>query len=128
MREEVSVNNKLILSIIIKNDTFDQVFAKWGSHHDDNRTMSNDGSTIRGVYFPQMGKQSICLLKAHSSNAGWMRQLTTADNIPEGAQQAVVIPTVGKIDVANIGVVAALIVGDSAIIGEGAGENRFEKS
>uniref|UniRef100_A0A915JPU9 Uncharacterized protein n=1 Tax=Romanomermis culicivorax TaxID=13658 RepID=A0A915JPU9_ROMCU len=33
---------------------------------------------------------------------------------------------VENIDIADVGVVALLIVGDAAIIGEGAGENRFE--
>uniref|UniRef100_A0A915K4M7 Uncharacterized protein n=1 Tax=Romanomermis culicivorax TaxID=13658 RepID=A0A915K4M7_ROMCU len=39
-----------------------------------------------------------------------------------------VIPAIGNIDVADVGVVAELIEGVSAIIGEGAGGNHLEKS
>uniref|UniRef100_A0A915HFU8 Uncharacterized protein n=1 Tax=Romanomermis culicivorax TaxID=13658 RepID=A0A915HFU8_ROMCU len=56
MSEEVSANNKLILSIIVQNDTFDQMFAKWGSHRDDNGTMTNDGGTIGDLYFSADGQ------------------------------------------------------------------------
>uniref|UniRef100_A0A915JZD1 Uncharacterized protein n=1 Tax=Romanomermis culicivorax TaxID=13658 RepID=A0A915JZD1_ROMCU len=44
------------------------------------------------------------------------------------SEKAAVIPGVENIDVADVGVVAALIVSDAAIIGEDAGKNRFEKS
>uniref|UniRef100_A0A915KQ93 Uncharacterized protein n=1 Tax=Romanomermis culicivorax TaxID=13658 RepID=A0A915KQ93_ROMCU len=39
----------------------------------------------------------------------------------------VVTPAVRNIDIADVGVAAALIVGDSAVIDEGVGENGFQK-
>uniref|UniRef100_A0A915I0S0 Uncharacterized protein n=1 Tax=Romanomermis culicivorax TaxID=13658 RepID=A0A915I0S0_ROMCU len=49
MSEEFGADNELILIIMVKNDTFDQMVAEWGSHCDDNGTMSNDGGTISNL-------------------------------------------------------------------------------
>uniref|UniRef100_A0A915KGF6 Uncharacterized protein n=1 Tax=Romanomermis culicivorax TaxID=13658 RepID=A0A915KGF6_ROMCU len=60
-----------------------------------------------------------------------------ADDIPERAQEAMVVEQsvchlmivvpIDKIVVTDVSIIAALIVGDSTIIGEDAGENRSEK-